>query len=168
MLCCMLYYDEGTSRPGWLKTEQRMVVLTIPTVTAGHPSYAWWTFTTKISQAIQRIASTSIFTRVVFTGMLKKAVKCQLFQGLFNILCRPVIPVGPANVFWGGASIRVDVSLLHRRRAISWYAFGVAWLSSRGGGGFLYFDALPHLDAVCMQAMLLLMFQVKKQLTWRL
>ena len=80
-----------------MKTEQRMVVLTIPTVTAGHPSYAWWTLTTKISQAIQRIASTSIFTRVVFTGMLKKAMPVS--QGLFNILCQPVIPVGPANVF---------------------------------------------------------------------
>ena len=137
--------------------------------------------------------------------------------------------------FLMGASIRVGVSLLHRHRAISWYAFGVAWLSSggggvvlknlfcaglwillkfppglipvfqssvspsnwgglglagcqlivqtqgyqlvciwgslvkfQGGGVVLNFDALLHLDAVCMQAMLLLIFQVNKQLTWRL
>ena len=38
----------------------------------------------------------------------------------------------------------------------------------QGGGVVLNFDALPHLDAVCMQAMLSLIFQVNKQLTWRL
>ena len=32
-------------------------------------------------------------------------------------------------------------------------------------GVVLNFDALPQVDAVCMQAMLLLMFQVNKQLT---
>ena len=37
----------------------------------------------------------------------------------------------------------------------------------QGAGVVLNFDALPHLDAVCMQAMLLLIFQVNKQLTWR-
>ena len=34
-----------------------------------------------------------------------------------------------------GASVKVGVSLLHRHRAISWHAFGVAWLNSRGRGG---------------------------------
>ena len=57
-----------------LKPNKEWYFFTIPTVTAGHPSYAWWTVTTKISQAIQRIGSTSIFARVVFTGMLKKAM----------------------------------------------------------------------------------------------
>ena len=41
--------------------------------------------------------------------------------------------------FWGGgrvgASVKVGVSLLHRHRAISWHAFWVAWLNSRGKGG---------------------------------
>ena len=34
-----------------------------------------------------------------------------------------------------GASVKVGVSLLHRHRAISWHAFWVAWLNSRGRGG---------------------------------
>ena len=46
--------------------------------------------------------------------------------------------------------------LLHRHRAIIWYAFGVAWLNSRGGD-VLKFDVSPHcyavFCAVCMQAM---------------
>ena len=48
----------------------------------------------------------------------------------------------PANFFFGrggggrvGASVKVGVSLLHRHRAISWHAFWVAWLNSRGRGG---------------------------------
>ena len=47
----------------------------------------------------------------------------------------------PANFFLGGgggrvgASVKVGVSLLHRHRAISWHAFWVAWLNSRGRGG---------------------------------
>ena len=48
----------------------------------------------------------------------------------------PVIRVGPANVSCGGLPSGSGVSLLHRHRAISWYAFGVAWLSSGGGGGW--------------------------------
>ena len=37
--------------------------------------------------------------------------------------------------------------LLHRHKAIIWYAFGVAWLNSRGVG-CLKFDALSYWDAV--------------------
>ena len=33
-----------------------------------------------------------------------------------------------------GASVKLSVMLLHRHRAIIWYAFGVAWLNFRGVG----------------------------------
>ena len=34
---------------------------------------------------------------------------------------------------WRGNCVQLGVVLLHRHRAIVWYAFGVAWLNSRGG-----------------------------------
>ena len=56
-----------------------------------------------------------------------------------------------------GGCVWLGVMLLHRHRAIIWYAFGVAWLNS-GGVGLLYslmcFCTLMHfVCAVCMQAM---------------
>ena len=38
--------------------------------------------------------------------------------------------------FLRGASVELSVLMLHRRRAIICYAFGVAWLNSRGMGLF--------------------------------
>ena len=45
-----------------------------------------------------------------------------------------VAPVGPTTFFLLGASVELSVLLLHRHRAIIWYAFGVAWLNTRGVG----------------------------------
>ena len=35
-------------------------------------------------------------------------------------------------IFFGGGLRQLSVMLLHRQRAIIWYAFGLAWLNSRG------------------------------------
>ena len=50
----------------------------------------------------------------------------------------------------------LSVMLLHRHRAIIWYAFGVAWLNSRGVGllqSLMCFrTVMQFVCAVCMQA----------------
>ena len=58
------------------------------------------------------------------------------FRGCLIYYTSLLSPLGQQTFFEGGASIRVGVSLLHRRRAIGWYAFGVAWLSSGRVGIF--------------------------------
>ena len=45
-------------------------------------------------------------------------------------------PARPANLFLGGASVKLSVMLLHRHRAIIWYTFGIAWLNSMEVGLF--------------------------------
>ena len=53
--------------------------------------------------------------------------------------------------FWRGASVKLSVMLLHRHRAIIWYAFGKAWLNPGGGGGVVItFDAFSHCHAACL------------------
>ena len=37
-------------------------------------------------------------------------------------------------IFLRRASVKLSVMLFHRHRAIIWYAFGIAWLNSRGWG----------------------------------
>ena len=61
-----------------------------------------------------------------------------------------------------------DTGLSAQRQGYQLVCIWASLVKFLGGGVVLNFDALPHLDAVCMQAMLLLMFQVNKQLTWRL
>ena len=67
------------------------------------------------------------------------------------------------------------VSLLHRHRAISWYAFGVASLVEfQGSRVGLKFDALLRLDAVLCEVskqtikLSCLCFQVSMKSNWRL
>ena len=43
-------------------------------------------------------------------------------------------------IFFEGGLRQLSVMLLHRQRAIIWYAFGVASLNSRGGGVVLKLD----------------------------
>ena len=61
-----------------------------------------------------------------------------------------------------------DTGLSAQRQGYQLVCIWASLVKFLGGGVVLNFDTLPHLDAVCMQAMLLLMFQVNKQLTWRL
>ena len=132
MLCCMLYYDEGTSRPGWFKTEQRMVFFYYtyrhcrPSLLrlvdshnenlSGHSTDSKYLHIYKgCFHRDAKESNVSYFSRLDYqplfgkmsphsskTGPGRRRISRLLFQGLFNILCRPVISVGPANVFWGG------------------------------------------------------------------
>ena len=103
-------------------------------------------------------------------GVLLKNLFC---AGLWILLKFPprLIPVfqssaSPSN--WGGLVSSWMSAYCTDYQGYQLVCIWGSLVKFQGGGVVLNFDALPHLDAVCMQAMLLLIFQVNKQLTWRL
>ena len=56
----------------------------------------------------------------------------RLFDFMKEWLLLP--PLSQLIFFFSEACARLSFMLLHRHRAIIWYAFGVSWLNSRGWG----------------------------------
>ena len=65
----------------------------------------------------------------------------------FKAQCLPQIKGG------GGSCVWLVVMLLHRHRAIIWFAFGVAWLNFREVGLLCFCTLMQFVCTVCMQAM---------------
>ena len=65
-------------------------------------------------------------------GVVVKTMLCARVQIRWVFL--PGLTSLPVSLKLRGGSVWLGVMLLHRHRAIIWYAFGVAWLNSRGVG----------------------------------